>query len=157
MITIRTICLNIKKHFIYNKSKNTITYNNERIKLKILIFIKLLEKEKEVFILMIFSFIYQQIKKINSNEKISNEEKNECKQYLICFSKLINNNIDKKIKFDLKKYEELYLSIYNNINEIKNEFKIIYEIFSNIFKNSYKNINLENDDEFNENKKYVDL
>ena len=157
LIIITQLFINIKKHFIYNKSKNTISYNKEKINPKILIFIKLLEKEKEVFILMIFSFIYQQIKKINSNEKISNEEKNKYKQYLICFSKLIYNNIDKKIKFDLKKYEELYLSIYNNINDIKNEFKIIYEIFSNIFKNSIKNLNFEKDDEFNENKIYVNL
>ena len=82
LIIITQLFINIKKHFIYNKSKNTIAYNKEKINQKILIFIKLLEKEKEVFILMIFSFIYQQIKKINSNEKISNEEKNKYKQYL---------------------------------------------------------------------------
>ena len=95
---------------------------------------------------MIFSFIYQQIKKINSNEKISNEEKNKYKQYLICFSKLIYNNTDKKIKFDLKKYEILYISIYNNITQIKDEYKIIYEIFINTFQNSIKNINLEDNE-----------
>ena len=155
LIVITQLFINFKKYFIYNKSKNTITYNNDKIKPKIQLFKEILDKEKELFILMIFSFIYQQIKKINSNEKISNEEKNKYKQYLICFSKLIYNNTDKKIKFDLKKYEMLYISIYNNINQIKDEYKIIYEIFINIFQNSIKNINLE-DSEL-ENDEYVEL
>ena len=140
MIIITQLFINIKKNFIYNKLKNTITYNNDKIKPKIQIFKEILKKEKELFILMIFSFIYQQIKKIKSNEKISNEEKEKYKQYLICFSKLIYNNIDKKIKFDLKKFEILFLSINNNINQIQDEYKIIHEIFINIFKNSTKNI-----------------
>ena len=146
LILITQLFINFKKYFIYNKSKNTITYNNDKIKPKIQLFKEILDKEKELFILMIFSFIYQQIKKINSNEKISNEEKNKYKQYLICFSKLIYNNTDKKIKFDIKKYEILYLSIYNNINQIKDEYKIIYEIFINTFQNSIKNINLEDNE-----------
>ena len=146
LILITQLFINFKKYFIYNKSKNTITYNNDKIKPKIQLFKEILDKEKELFILMIFSFIYQQIKKINSNEKISNEEKNKYKQYLICFSKLIYNNTDKKIKFDLKKYEILYISIYNNITQIKDEYKIIYEIFINTFQNSIKNINLEDNE-----------
>ena len=146
LIVITQLFINFKKYFIYNKSKNTITYNNDKIKPKIQLFKEILDKEKELFILMIFSFIYQQIKKINSNGKISNEEKNKYKQYLICFSKLIYNNTDKKIKFDLKKYEILYISIYNNITQIKDEFKIIYEIFINTFQNSIKNINLEDNE-----------
>ena len=146
LILITQLFINFKKYFIYNKSKNTITYNNDKIKPKIQLFKEILDKEKELFILMIFSFIYQQIKKINSNEKISNEEKNKYKQYLICFSKLIYNNTDKKIKFDLKKYEILYVSIYNNITQIKDEYKIIYEIFINTFQNSIKNINLEDNE-----------
>ena len=146
LIVITQLFINFKKYFIYNKSKNTITYNNDKIKPKIQLFKEILDKEKELFILMIFSFIYQQIKKINSNEKISNEEKNKYKQYLICFSKLIYNNTDKKIKFDLKKYEILYISIYNNITQIKDEYKIIYEIFINTFQNNIKNINLEDNE-----------
>ena len=146
LIVITQLFINFKKYFIYNKSKNTITYNNDKIKPKIQLFKEILDKEKELFMLMIFSFIYQQIKKINSNEKISNEEKNKYKQYLICFSKLIYNNTDKKIKFDLKKYEILYISIYNNITQIKDEYKIIYEIFINTFQNSIKNINLEDNE-----------
>ena len=146
LIVITQLFINFKKYFIYNKSKNTITYNNDKIKPKIQLFKEILDKEKELFILMIFSFIYQQIKKINSNGKISNEEKNKYKQYLICFSKLIYNNTDKKIKFDLKKYEILYISIYNNITQIKDEYKIIYEIFINTFQNSIKNINLEDNE-----------
>ena len=146
LIVITQLFINFKKYFIYNKSKNTITYNNDKIKPKIQLFKEILDKEKELFILMIFSFIYQQIKKINSNEKISNEEKNKYKQYLICFSKLIYNNTDKRIKFDLKKYEILYISIYNNITQIKDEYKIIYEIFINTFQNSIKNINLEDNE-----------
>ena len=146
LIVITQLFINFKKYFIYNKSKNTITYNNDKIKPKIQLFKEILDKEKELFILMIFSFIYQQIKKINSNEKISNEEKNKYKQYLICFSKLIYNNTDKKIIFDLKKYEILYISIYNNITQIKDEYKIIYEIFINTFQNSIKNINLEDNE-----------
>ena len=146
LILITQLFINFKKYFIYNKSKNTITYNTDKIKPKIQLFKEILDKEKELFILMIFSFIYQQIKKINSNEKISNEEKNKYKQYLICFSKLIYNNTDKKIKFDLKKYEILYISIYNNITQIKDEYKIIYEIFINTFQNSIKNINLEDNE-----------
>ena len=146
LILITQLFINFKKYFIYNKSKNTITYNNDKIKPKIQLFKEILDKEKELFILMIFSFIYQQIEKINSNEKISNEEKNKYKQYLICFSKLIYNNTDKKIKFDLKKYEILYISIYNNITQIKDEYKIIYEIFINTFQNSIKNINLEDNE-----------
>ena len=146
LIVITQLFINFKKYFIYNKTKNTITYNNDKIKPKIQLFKEILDKEKELFILMIFSFIYQQIKKIKSNEKISNEEKNKYKQYLICFSKLIYNNTDKKIKFDLKKYEILYISIYNNITQIKDEYKIIYEIFINTFQNSIKNINLEDNE-----------
>ena len=102
LIVITQLFINFKKYFIYNKSKNTITYNNDKIKPKIQLFKEILDKEKELFILMIFSFIYQQIKKINSNEKISNEEKNKYKQYLICFSKLIYNNTDKKISLSSK-------------------------------------------------------
>ena len=156
LIIITQLFINFKKYFIYNKSKNTISYNNDKIKTKIQLYKEILEKEKELFILMIFSFIYQQIKKINSNEKISKEEKNKYKQYLICFSKLIYNNTDKKIKFDIKKYEILYLSIYNNINQIKDEYKIIYEIFINIFQHSIKNVNLE-DNEINESNEYIEL
>ena len=156
LIIITQLFINFKKYFIYNKSKNTISYNSDKIKTKIQLYKEILDKEKELFILMIFSFIYQQIKKIDSNEKISKEEKNKYKQYLICFSKLIYNNTDKKIKFDIKKYEILYLSIYNNINQIKDEYKIIYEIFINIFQNSIKNVNLE-DNEINESNEYIEL
>ena len=133
-----------------------ITYNNDKIKSKIQIYKEILDKEKEIFILMIFSFIYQQIQKINSNKKISIEEKEKYKQYIICFSKLIYNNTDKKIKFDIKKYEILYISIYNNLNQIKDEYKIIYEIFINTFQNSIKNINLE-DNEIDEDNQYINL
>ena len=136
--------------------KNIITYNNDKIKSKIQIYKEILDKEKEIFILMIFSFIYQQIQKINSNKKISIEEKEKYKQYIICFIKLIYNNTDKKIKFDIKKYEILYISIYNNLNQIKDEYKIIYEIFINTFQNSIKNINLE-DNEIDEDNQYINL
>ena len=156
MIVITQLFINFKKCFIYNKLKNTITYNNDKIKSKIQIYKEILDKEKEIFILMIFSFIYQQIQKINSNKKISIEEKEKYKQYIICFSKLIYNNTDKKIKFDIKKYEILYISIYNNLNQIKDEYKIIYEIFINTFQNSIKNINLE-DNEIDEDNQYINL
>ena len=156
MIVITQLFINFKKCFIYNKLKNTITYNNDKIKSKIQIYKEILDKEKEIFILMIFSFIYQQIQKINSNKKISIEEKEKYKQYIICFSKLIYNNTDKKIKFDIKKYEILYISIYNNLNQIKDEYKIIYEIFINTFQNSIKNINLE-DNEIDEDNQYIIL
>ena len=157
MVIIIQLFVNIKKFFTYNKSKNTISYNNDKLKPKIQLFGKILENEKEIFILMIFSFICQQIEKINSNERISKDEKNKYKQYLICFIKLIYNNIDKKIKFDLKKYEILYISLYNKINQIKEEYKIIFEIFINIFKNSIKNINLEDKDQLYDDNLYVDL
>ena len=156
MIVITQLFINFKKCFIYNKLKNIITYNNDKIKSKIQIYKEILDKEKEIFILMIFSFIYQQIQKINSNKKISIEEKEKYKQYIICFSKLIYNNTDKKIKFDIKKYEILYISIYNNLNQIKDEYKIIYEIFINTFQNSIKNINLE-DNEIDEDNQYINL
>ena len=158
LLTIITqIFVNVKNHFIYNKSKNTISYNSDKVKHLIKIFIKIMESEKEVFILMVFSFIYQQINKINSNNIISKDEKTKYKQYLICFVKIIYDNIDKKIKYDLKKYEILFISLYNKNNQIKNEYKIIYEIFNNIFKNSIKNINFENLDELNDDNLYVDL
>ena len=156
MIIITQLFINFKKCFVYNKLKNTITYNNDKIKSKIQIYKEILDKEKEIFILMVFSFIYQQIQKINSNKKISIEEKEKYKQYIICFSKLIYNNTDKKIKFDIKKYEILYISIYNNLNQIKDEYKIIYEIFINTFQNSIKNINLE-DNEIDEDNQYIIL
>ena len=156
MIVITQLFINFKECFIYNKLKNTITFNNDKIKSKIQIYKEILDKEKEIFILMIFSFIYQQIQKINSNKKISIEEKEKYKQYIICFSKLIYNNTDKKIKFDIKKYEILYISIYNNLNQIKDEYKIIYEIFINTFQNSIKNINLE-DNEIDEDNQYIIL
>ena len=156
MIVITQLFINFKKCFIYNKLNNTFTYNNDKIKSKIQIYKEILDKEKEIFILMIFSFIYQQIQKINSNKKISIEEKEKYKQYIICFSKLIYNNTDKKIKFDIKKYEILYISIYNNLNQIKDEYKIIYEIFINTFQNSIKNINLE-DNEIDEDNQYINL
>ena len=156
MIVITQLFINFKKCFVYNKLKNIITYNNDKIKSKIQIYKEILDKEKEIFILMIFSFIYQQIQKINSNKKISIEEKEKYKQYIICFSKLIYNNTDKKIKFDIKKYEILYISIYNNLNQIKDEYKIIYEIFINTFQNSIKNINLE-DNEIDEDNQYINL
>ena len=157
MVIIIQLFVNIKKFFTYNKSKNTISYNNDKLKPKIQLFEKILENEKEIFILMIFSFVCQQIEKINSNDRISKDEKNKYKQYLICFIKLIYNNIDKKIKFDLKKFEILYISLYNKINQIKEEYKIIYEIFINIFKNSIKNINLEDKDQLYDDNLYVDL
>ena len=157
MIIITQLFVNTKKYFVYNKSKNTITYNNDKMKQKMQLFIALLKNEKEIFILMIFSFIYQQINKINSNEKIAKDEKDKYKQYLICFIKLVYNNIDKKIKFDLKKYEILFISLYNKMSQIKEEYKIIYEIFTNIFQNCTKNINIENQDELNDNNSYVDL
>ena len=156
MIVITQLFINFKKCFFYNKLKNIITYNNDKIKSKIQIYKEILDKEKEIFILMIFSFIYQQIQKINSNKKISIEEKEKYKQYIIYFSKLIYNNTDKKIKFDIKKYEILYISIYNNLNQIKDEYKIIYEIFINTFQNSIKNINLE-DNEIDEDNQYIIL
>ena len=83
MAIIIQLFVNIKKFFTYNKSKNTISYNNDKLKPKIQLFEKILENEKEIFILMIFSFVCQQIDKINSNEQISKEEKNKYKQYLI--------------------------------------------------------------------------
>ena len=156
MIVITQLFINFKKCFVYNRLKNIIKFNNDKIKSKIQIYKEILDKEKEIFILMIFSFIYQQIQKINSNKKISIEEKEKYKQYIICFSKLIYNNTDKKIKFDIKKYEILYISIYNNLNQIKDEYKIIYEIFINTFQNSIKNINLE-DNEIDEDNQYIIL
>ena len=157
MIIITQLFVNIKKFFIYNKSKTSLSYNNNKIKPKIQIFIKILENEKEIFLLMIFSFIYQQINKINSNKKISQNEKNEYKQYLIYFIKILYNNIDKNIKFDLKNFEIFYLSLYQKMNQIKDEYKLIYEIFINIFKNSIKNINLENQNELNDYDLYANL
>ena len=152
LLTIIThLFINIKKNFIYNKAKNTISYNNTKIKYLIDLFLLILEKEKEIFILMIFSFIYQQIAKINSNS-ISNEKKNEYKLYLINFCKILYNNIPKKINFNLKKYEILYLSIFNNLSKIKKEYNTIFDIFNNIFKYSNKN-----DDLIIEESSYVDL
>ena len=157
MTIITQLFVNIKKFFVYNKSKSKLSYNSNKIKPKIEIFKKILEDEKEIFLLMIFSFIYQQINKINSNKNISQNEKNKYKQYLIYFIQILYNNIDKKIKFDLKSYEILYLSLYQKMNQIKDEYKLIYEIFINIFKNSIKNINLENQNDLIDYDSYVNL
>ena len=157
MTIITQLFINIKKFFVYNKSKSTLSYNSEKIKPNIEIFKKILEDEKEIFLLMIFSFIYQQINKINSNKNISQNEKNKYKQYLIYFIQILYNNIDKKIKLELKNYEILYLSLYQRMNQIKDEYKLIYEIFINIFKNSIKNINLENQNDLIDYDSYVNL
>ena len=172
LLTIIThLFIDIKNNFEYNDKNKKISCDSNSIimKNKILIFKKILEKEKEIFILLIFSFVYQQIQKINNNKEIKKDEKEKYKQYLLYFIKIVCNNIPKEIEFDLKKCEILYLSNYNSIknliNESKNkEYNFIMDLFSKIFKEFNKNINHENQDVFKENlgnfrKKveYVDL
>ena len=165
------IYINIKNNFEYNKNNNKISYdkNNYHMKNTLLIFKKVLEKEKEIFILLIFSFVYQQMLKINNNKEIKKDEKEKYKQYLLSFIKIINNNIPKDIEFDLKKCEILYLSNYFNIKKLINESKtkeynLIMDLFIKIFKEFNKNINHENEDilkenlgNFRKNVEYVDL
>ena len=165
------IYINIKNNFEYNKNNNKISYdkNNYHMKNTLLIFKKVLEKEKEIFILLIFSFVYQQMLKINNNKEIKKDEKEKYKQYLLSFIKIINNNIPKDIEFDLKKCEILYLSNYFNIKKLINESKtkeynLIMDLFIKIFKDFNKNINHENEDilkenlgNFRKNVEYVDL
>ena len=165
---ISQLFINIKKSFKFKNNKN-IVYDNDLIKKELLVFKKVLNKEKEIFILMIFSFIIQQLKKINIKEEIKKEDKEKYKQYLFTFIKIICKNIPKEIKFNLKKCEILYLSIYNNINkfinEIKNkEYNFINELFLQVFKDSSKNINYENEDifkinlgNFKKNNQYIDF
>ena len=147
--------INIKKNFEYKNNKVIYYSDSDIMKNKILLFKKILDKEKEIFILMIFSFIVQQIKNINTNENIPKEEKEKYIQYILCFIKIICNNIPKKIKFNLKKCEILYLSVYNNINLLikdgTKEYNSIMNIFKNIFKNCNTNINHENSEVLNEN------
>ena len=172
LLTIIThIYINIKKNFDYNIINNKISYdkNNYATKNTLLIFKKVLEKEKEIFVLMIFSFVYQQILKINNNKEIKKDEKEKYKQYLLSFIKIINNNIPKDIEFDLKKCEILYLSNFFNIKKLINESKtkeynLIMDLFIKIFKEFNKNINHENEDilkenlgNFRKNVEYVDL
>ena len=147
--------INIKKDFEYKNNKVIYYSDSDIMKNKILLFKKILDKEKEIFILMIFSFIVQQIKNINTNKNINKEEKEKYIQYILCFIKIICNNIPKKIKFNLKKCEILYLSVYNNINLLikdgTKEYNSIMNMFKNIFKNCNTNINHENSDILNEN------
>ena len=156
LLTIITnLFVNIKNNFKY-KNKKVIYDNNNIMNKKLLLFKKILKKEKEIFILMIFSFVYQQIIKINTNEEIQKEEKDKYKQYIFCFIKIICNNIPKNIQFDLKKCEILYLSVYNNINSLINkeknkEYNSILDLFMKVFKEYNKNINHENEDIFKEN------
>ena len=169
LLTIITnLFVNIKNNFKY-KNKKVIYDNNNIMNKKLLLFKKILKKEKEIFILMIFSFVYQQIIKINTNEEIQKEEKDKYKQYIFCFIKIICNNIPKNIQFDLKKCEILYLSVYNNINSLINkeknkEYNSILDMFMKVFKEYNRNINHENEDIFKENLgnfrkniQYVDL
>ena len=169
LLTIITnLFVNIKNNFKY-KNKKVIYDNNNIMNKKLLLFKKILKKEKEIFILMIFSFVYQQIIKINTNEEIQKEEKDKYKQFLFYFIKIICNNIPKNIQFDLKKCEILYLSVYNNINSLINkeknkEYNFILDMFMKAFKEYNKNINHENEDMFKENLgnfrkniQYVDL
>ena len=159
LLTIIThLFVNIKNNFEYNSKNNKISYdkNSNNMNNKILLFKKILDKEKEIFILMIFSFVYQQIVKINENKEIKKEKKYKYKQYILFFIKIIGNNIPKDIEFDLKKCEILYLSVYNNIKKLKiesktKEYDSILELFMNIFKEFNKNINHENEDIFKEN------
>jgi hypothetical protein len=165
---IANLFVNIKNNFKY-KNKKVIYDNNNIMNKKLLLFKKILKKEKEIFILMIFSFVYQQIIKINTNEEIQKEEKDKYKQYIFCFIKIICNNIPKNIQFDLKKCEILYLSVYNNINSLINkeknkEYNSILDMFMKVFKEYNRNINHENEDIFKENLgnfrkniQYVDL
>ena len=152
---ISQLFINIKKSFIFKNNKN-ISYDKSNIQKELLLFKKILNKEKEIFILMIFSFVYQQLTKLNLNEEIKKEDKERYKQFLFSFTKIICENIPKEIKFNLKKCEILYLSIYNNINqlisEIKNkEYNFIKELFLQVFKDFNKNIIPENKDVFREN------
>ena len=171
LTVITNLFINIKKDFKYNNQNNKVIYYNDSdiIKNKILLFKKILDKEKEIFILLIFSFVYQQI--ININHNITdNEEKEKYKQFILCFLKIINNNIPKSIKFNLKKCEILYLSVYNKLNQLikdeNKEYNSILNMFKNIFKHSNTNINHENDNDdiMNENMsnlrknvQYIDL
>lgn len=147
--------INIKKDFEYKNNKVIYYSDSDIMKNKILLFKKILDKEKEIFILMIFSFIVQQIKNINTNKNINKEEKEKYIQYILCFIKIICSNINKKIKFNIKKCEILYLSVYNNINLLikdgTKEYNSIMNMFKNIFKNCNTNINHENSDILNEN------
>ena len=169
MTLITHLFVNIKKIFKYNKSKKKVSYdiNNNIMKHKIILFKKIFNKEKEVFILMIFSFVHQQILKVNVNEDISKEEKEKYISFILSFINIICNNVPKNIKFDLKKCEILYISLYNNINKLKNgknkEYNSLFDLFVNTFKNCKKSINLEKNN-FNENQgslrknvEYVDL
>lgn len=166
LIIITHLFVNIKKYFQLNTKNN----NNSNIKNNILLlFKKILDKEKELFILMIFSFVCQQVIKINDNKEIKGEKKEKNKQFILYFVKIVCNNIPKDIEFDLKKCEKLYLSVYNNINKLINEannkdYNLIMELFMKVFKKFNKNINHENKDIFKEylgnfrnNVEYVDL
>jgi len=169
MTLITHLFVNIKKVFKYNKSKKKVSYdiNNNIIKHKLILFKKIFDKEKEVFILMIFSFVYQQILKLDTNEVISNEEKEKHLSFVLGFINIIGNNVPKNIKFDLKKCEILYISLYNNLNKLKNgknkEYNSLLDLFVNTFKNCKKSINLEknilneNQGSLRKNVEYVDL
>jgi hypothetical protein len=144
MTLITHLFVNIKKIFKYNKSKKKLSYdiNNNIMKHKLILFKKIFNKEKEVFILMIFSFVYQQILKVNANEDISKEEKEKYISFILSFINIICNNLPKNIKFDLKKCEILYISLYNNIKKLKNgknkEYISLFDLFVNTFKNCKK-------------------
>jgi hypothetical protein len=169
MTLITHLFVNIKKIFKYNKSKKKVSYdiNNNIMKHKLILFKKIFNKEKEVFILMIFSFVHQQILKVNANEDISKEEKEKYISFILSFINIICNNVPKNIKFDLKKCEILYISLYNNINKLKNgknkEYNSLFDLFVNTFKNCKKSINLEknilneNQGSLRKNVEYVDL
>ena len=169
MTLITHLFVNIKKSFKFNKSKKKASYdiNNNIIKHKLILFKKIFNKEKEVFILMIFSFVYQQILKVNTNEDISKEEKEKYISFILSFIIIIYNNVPKNIKFDLKKCEILYISLYNNINKLKNgknkEYDSLLDLFVNTFKNCKKSVNLEknilneNQGSLRKNVDYVDL
>lgn len=168
MTLITHLFANIKNSFKYNKLKK-VSYdiNNNTMRHKLILFKKIFNKEKEIFILMIFSFVYQQILKVNSKEDLSKEEKEKYISFILSFINIICSNVPKNIKFDLKKCEILYISLYTNINKLKNgknkKYDSLFDLFVNTFKNCKKSVNLEknilieNQGSLRKNVIYVDL
>ena len=112
LLTVIThLFINIKNNFEYNNSKNKDNndINSDIMRNKLILFKKIFDKEKEIFILMIYSFAYQQIIKIKLNEGITKEEEEKYKQFILCFIKIIYNNIPKDTKYDLKKCQIIFI------------------------------------------------
>ena len=159
MRIITKLFISIKNNFNYDKKK--FYYDKKIVNFKISIFQKILINEKELFILLIFLFVIQQLEKIN----ISTDEKN--KIFIYNFCKIISDNIPKDIKFDLKKVDIFYLSVSNKINKLvednkkDKDIKNISIMFNNIFSKFNKKIKRDDDNYLNlaiaKNKKYVNL